>query len=73
MAPSPRGAVSDWCSTYQVALDADKLHTGGDGMTRTAALGFNGLHQVSTELIASFENTQDHQVVMPHVPQDISG
>lgn len=65
--------VSDGFSSYQVALEADELYAGGDGTIRAPALGFNGVHQVSAELIASFQNTQNHQVIMTHVLQDVSG
>lgn len=71
--PSPGGGAPEGFSSYQVALEADELHAGGDGPIRTPALGFNGVHQVGAELVASFEDTQNHQVIMPHVLQDISG
>lgn len=71
--PSPDVVVPEGLSSHQVALEANELHAGGDGMIEAPALGFNRVHQVSAELIASFQNTQNHQVIMTQVIQDISG
>lgn len=71
--PSPGDGVSEGFWSYQVALQADELYAGGDGTIRTPTLGFNTVHQVSAELIASFQDTQNHQVLMTHVLQDVSG
>lgn len=71
--PSPDVVVPEGLSSHQVALEANEFHVGGDGMIKAPALGFNRVHQVSAELIASFQNTQNHQVIMNQVIQDISG
>lgn len=58
---------------HQIALEADELYSGGQSSVSAAALRFNRLHQVRTELVSSLQNTQHHQIMMSDVFKDVSG
>ncbi len=58
---------------HQIALEADELYSGGQSSVGAAALSFNRLHQVRTELVCSLQNTQNHQIMMSDVFKDVSG
>lgn len=59
-------------STYHVALQTDELHPCFQVFVGVAAKNFDELHQVSTELVASLQNAQDHDV-FGEVVQDVVG
>lgn len=58
---------------HQVAFEADKVDSHWDGSVGVAAQSFNPLHQVGTELVASFQNTQHHNLAVSQVIHDVSG
>lgn len=58
---------------HQIALEADELYSGGQSSVGAAALSFNRLHQVRTELVSTLQNTQNHQIMMSDVFKDVSG
>lgn len=58
---------------HQIALEADELYSGGQSSVGAAALSFNRLHQVRTELVSSLQNTQNHQIMVSDVFKDVSG
>ncbi len=58
---------------HQIALEADELYSGGQSSVGAAALSFNRLHQVRTELVCSLQNTQNHQIMMSDVFKDVPG
>lgn len=60
-------------STYQVALQTDKLHPGLQVPVCVAAQDLDELHQVRAELVASFQDTQHDYVVVPEVLPDVVG
>lgn len=64
----PCGALS----TYHVALQADELHSGLQVLVGVAAKNFDEFHQVSTELVTSLQNAQDHDL-LAEVFQDVAG
>lgn len=50
--------------TYQVALETDELHPSLQVLVGVAAEHLDELHQVCTELVASLQDAQHHDVVV---------
>lgn len=61
-----------WAETHQVALQADEVDPHEDCAVGVAAECLDPVHQVRTELVASFQHTQHHNVVVPQVIHDVS-
>lgn len=59
--------------SHQVAFEAYEVDPHGDCSAGVAAQSFNPVHQVGAELVASLQNTQHHDVVVPQVIHDVSG
>lgn len=57
---------------HQVALEPDEVDPHGDGAVGVAAEGIDPVHQVDAELVASFQHTQHHDVVVAQVVHDVS-
>lgn len=60
-------------AAHQVALETDEVDPHGDGAVGVAAQSLDPVHQVGTELVASFQHTQHHDVMVPQVVHDVSG
>ena len=58
---------------HQIAFEADEVHSHRDCAAGVPAESFNPVHQVGAELVASFQNAQHHNVVVPEVVHDVSG
>lgn len=56
-----------------VTLEADEVHCHGNGAIAVAIKGFDVIQQVSKKLVAPFEHTQSHDMMLAHVLHDISG
>lgn len=61
------------CTTHQVALQTDELHSGLKVLVGVPAENLDELHQICTEFVASLQDTQDHYVVIPKVIHDVVG
>lgn len=59
--------------SHQVAFEAYEVDPHEDCSAGVAAQSFNPVHQVGAELVASLQNTQHHDVVVPQVIHDVSG
>lgn len=59
-------------AAHQVALETDEVDPHGDGAVGVAAQSLDPVHQVGTELVASFQHTQHHDVMVPQVVHDVS-
>lgn len=57
---------------HQVALEPDEVDPHGEGAVGVAAEGLDPVHQVGTELVASFQHAQHHDVMVPKVIHDVS-
>lgn len=57
--------------THQVALQADELHPRLQVLVGVAAEHLDELHQVHAELVASLQDAQHHDVVVPEVVHDV--
>jgi len=59
--------------TYVVTFQPNKINFHGDEPFRISAEIFNMLHKVSTELVATFEDTQNHNIIVSNVLHNIFG
>lgn len=66
-------SVQQWAETHQVALETDEVDPHGDCAVGVAAKSLDPVHQVGTELVASFQHTQHSDVMVPQVVHDVSG
>lgn len=60
-------------AAYAVALHPNEVHRQRDWFIAVLVQCFDVVQQVRKELVAPFQHTQGHDVVPPHVPDDVSG
>lgn len=65
-------SVQKWAEAHQVALETDEVDSHGDCAVGVSAKSLDPVHQVGTELVASFQHTQHHDVMVPQVIHDVS-
>lgn len=65
--------VKQRAAAHQVALETDEVDPHGDRAVGVAAQSLDPVHQVGTELVASFQHAQHHDVMVPQVVHDVSG
>lgn len=65
-------SASEWAEAHQVALETDEVDPHGDCAVGVAAKRLDPVHQVCTELVASFQHAQHHDVMVPQVIHDVS-
>lgn len=70
---SVKRSVQQWAGAHQVAFEPNEVDPHGDCAVGVAAKCFNPVHQVGTELVASFQHAQHHDVMVPQVIHDVSG
>lgn len=69
----PKAWGKPFCpEAHHVALESDEVNPHGDGVVGVATESFDPIHQVGTELVASFQHTQHHYVMVSQVIHDIS-
>lgn len=56
---------------HQVALEPDEVDPHEDGVLRAAAKGLDLVHKVGAELVAPFQDAQNHDVVVAQVVHDV--
>lgn len=59
--------------TYVVTFQSNKIDFHGDEPFWISAEIFNVLHKVSTELVATFEDTENHNIIVSNVLHNIFG
>lgn len=57
--------------TYVVTFQSNKIDFHGDESFWISAEIFDVLHKVSTELVATFENTENHNIIVSNVLHNI--
>lgn len=57
--------------TYVVTFQSNKIDFHGDESFWISAEIFDMLHKVSTELVATFENTENHNIIVSNVLHNI--
>lgn len=70
---SVKRSVQQWAGAHQVAFEPNEVDPHGDCAVGVAAKCFDPVHQVGTELVASFQHAQHHDVMVPQVIHDVSG